>query len=50
MEIREGLLLKIMDLVNDAGTGFAFPSRTLYLTQDVGVGNDKAKAAAAAQD
>ena len=50
MEIREGLLLKIMDLVNDAGTGFAFPSRTLYLTQDVGVGNDKTKAAAAAQD
>lgn len=50
MEIREGLLLKIMDLVNDAGTGFAFPSRTLYLTQDAGVRNDKTKAAAAAQD
>ena len=50
MEIREALLLKIMDLVNEAGTGFAFPSRTLYLTQDVGMGSDKAKAAAAAQD
>jgi MscS family membrane protein len=50
MEIREGLLLKIMDLVNDAGTGFAFPSRTVYLTQDTGVGNNKAKAAAATQD
>ena len=50
MEIREGLLLKIMDLVNDVGTGFAFPSRTLYLTQDTGVGTNKAKAAAAAQD
>jgi MscS family membrane protein len=50
MEIREGLLLKIMDLVNDARTGFAFPSRTLYLTQDVGVGSENAKAAAAAQN
>lgn len=31
LEIKEKLLLKIKSLVEDAGTGFAFPSRSLYL-------------------
>ncbi len=29
--IREDLMLQIMDIVTQAGTGFAFPSRTVYL-------------------
>jgi len=32
--IREELFLRIMDLVAAAGTGFAFPSQTLYLGRD----------------
>ena len=31
LEIKEKLLLEIKKLVEDAGTGFAFPSRSLYL-------------------
>jgi MscS family membrane protein len=34
MSVREGVLLKIMDLVESCGTGFAFPSQTLYLARD----------------
>jgi MscS family membrane protein len=40
--IREDILLRLMEIVADAGTGFAFPSQTVYLGQDTGV--DKAKA------
>lgn len=32
MAIREQLLLRIMELVSDAGTGLAIPSRRLYTT------------------
>ncbi len=38
LEIRESLLLQIMDLVSKAGSGFAFPSRTVYMTRDQGLG------------
>jgi MscS family membrane protein len=34
LAIREELLLRIMDLVADAGTALALPSRTLYMAQD----------------
>lgn len=34
--IAEELNLRIMELVAEAGTGFAFPSRTLYLRRDAG--------------
>jgi len=43
--IREDLLLRIMDIVTQAGTGFAFPSRTLYLGRDSGLDREKAEAA-----
>jgi MscS family membrane protein len=39
--IREDLLLRIMDVVNEAGTGFAFPSRTLYVGRDPGVDKER---------
>jgi MscS family membrane protein len=43
--IREDLLLRIMDIVDKAGTGFAFPSRTMYVTRDVGIDKEKSEVA-----
>jgi MscS family membrane protein len=43
--IREDLLLRIMDLVNQSGTGLALPSQTLYLGRDAGLEKGKAEAA-----
>jgi MscS family membrane protein len=45
--IREDLLLRIMGIVENSGSGFAFPSQTLYFSRDSGL--DKEKAAAAEQ-
>jgi MscS family membrane protein len=42
LEVQEDLLLRCMDVVKQSGTGFAFPSQTLYVTRDDGI--DKAKA------
>jgi MscS family membrane protein len=36
LEIQEELLLRCMDAVEKCGTGFAFPSQTLYLGRDGG--------------
>ena len=36
-----------MDVVAEAGTGFAFPSQTLYLGKDTGLSEEKTKAAEA---
>jgi len=33
---REAVLLRIMDLVKDAGVAFAFPTRTLYIENGTG--------------
>jgi MscS family membrane protein len=43
--VREDLLLRIMHLVEDSGTGFALPSQTLYLGRDSGLEKEKADAA-----
>jgi MscS family membrane protein len=43
--IREDLLLRIMDIVDQSGTGFAFPSQTLYLSRDAGLNKEKASTA-----
>jgi MscS family membrane protein len=43
--IREDLLLRIMDIVENSGTGIAFPSQTLYFSRDSGLDKDKAAAA-----
>ncbi|MBL9135283.1 MAG: mechanosensitive ion channel family protein [Verrucomicrobiales bacterium] len=45
LAIREDLLLRIMDLVESSGTGFAFPSQTLYFARDAGLNQEKARAA-----
>ncbi len=43
--VREDLLLHIMHIVDDSGTGFALPSQTLYLGRDSGLAKDKTDAA-----
>jgi MscS family membrane protein len=48
LEVAEDLNLRIMDAVAKAGTGFAFPSQTLYVRADDGSDADAAKAAEAA--
>jgi len=34
LEIQEGLLMSILDIIVAAGSGLAFPSQTLYMTRD----------------
>ncbi len=43
--IREDLLLRMMDVMEDSGGGLALPSQTLYLSRDTGVEKEKADAA-----
>ncbi len=43
--ISEDLNLRIMDIVESAGTGFAFPSQTAYFTRDQGLDADNTEAA-----
>jgi len=45
LEIQEGLLLACMDIVEASGTGFAFPSSTLYLGRDSGLDEKRTRAA-----
>ena len=45
--IREDLLLRIMNIVKEAGTGFAFPSRTVYQARDAGLDAERQQAAEA---
>ncbi|MGA3301199.1 MAG: mechanosensitive ion channel family protein [Candidatus Acidiferrales bacterium] len=43
--VREDLLLRIMDIVDDAGTSVAMPSQTLYISRDSGLEKEKAETA-----
>jgi MscS family membrane protein len=45
--IREDLNLRIMDIVKEAGTGFAFPSQTTYFSKDTGLDAEKSRGAEA---
>jgi MscS family membrane protein len=45
LEVQEDLLLRIMDIVERGGTGFAFPSSTTYLARDSGLDKDKTQEA-----
>jgi MscS family membrane protein len=45
--IREDLNLRIMDIVKEAGTGFAFPSQTAYLADDSGLDEERSRGAEA---
>jgi len=39
------MLLRIMDIIHAAGTGFAFPSQRTYLAKDTGLDAEKGRAA-----
>ena len=41
--VREDLLLRIMDVLEDSGGGLALPAQTLYLSRDSGVEKQKAE-------
>ena len=43
--IREDLLLRIMEIVEKSGSGFALPSQTMYFSRDSGLDQEKASAA-----
>ena len=43
--IREDLLLRMMDVMEDSGGGLALPSQTLYLGRDAGIEKEKADVA-----
>jgi MscS family membrane protein len=45
LAIAEDLNLRIMDIVAESGTGFAFPSQTAYLARDHGLNAELARAA-----
>jgi Small-conductance mechanosensitive channel len=45
---REDINFRIIDIVNDAGTGFAFPSQTTYIGRDSGLDSERTRAAEAA--
>jgi MscS family membrane protein len=45
--IAEELNFRIAEIVENAGTSFAFPSRSVYIARDGGIDRERAKAAAA---
>ena len=47
LALREELFLRLMDLVQESGTGFAFPSQTLYFARDEGLDPGRTDAALA---
>ena len=47
LSVREEVFLQVMDIVNQSGTGFAFPSQTLYFGRDSGLDAKKTEAAEA---
>jgi MscS family membrane protein len=47
LAVREDVYLRIMDIVAESGTGFAFPSSTTYVARDRGLDADKGRAAEA---
>ncbi len=47
LAIQEDVLLRMKDIVEEAGTDFAFPSQTTYLSQDSGLNPERSRAAEA---
>ena len=45
LAIQEDILLRFSEIVEQAGTGFAFPSRTLYHARDGGMDAERQQAA-----
>jgi len=47
LAVKEDIYYRMMDVVAASGTGFAFPSQTLYFARDEGLDPDKSAAAVA---
>ena len=47
LAIQEDVFLRVMDIVRQSGSGFAFPSQTLYFARDGGLDADRTQAAEA---
>ena len=47
LEIQEDVLLLVQDIVEAAGTDFAFPSQTTYISRDRGLNGERSQAAEA---
>jgi MscS family membrane protein len=47
LRVREEIFLQVMDIVSETGTGFAFPSQTVYLGRDGGLDTKRTQAAEA---
>jgi MscS family membrane protein len=45
LHVQEDLLLRIMDIVEASGSGFAFPSQTTYIGKDAGLDAEKSQKA-----
>ena len=45
LAVQEDILLRMEDIINQSGSGFAFPSQTLYLSRDGGLDRERAGAA-----
>ena len=45
VEVREDLLLRMMDVVEASGSGFAFPSQTIYMARDSGLSEERSRTA-----
>ena len=45
LAVREDIFLRIMDIIAASGTGFAFPSQTIYTAPDDGVDAERTQAA-----
>jgi MscS family membrane protein len=45
LAIQEDVLLRVEDIIKEAGSGFAFPSQTAYLARDAGL-DDKRRSVA----
>ncbi len=45
LEVQEDLLLQIMEIINDSGAQFAFPSQTIYFAKDTAQSDEKTKRA-----
>jgi MscS family membrane protein len=45
LSVQEDVILRVMEIVADAGTAFAFPSRTIYHARDTGLDANKQDAA-----
>jgi MscS family membrane protein len=43
--IREDIFLRMKDIVEDSGSGFAFPSQTLYMGRDDGLDSERGESA-----